>query len=330
MTENGQSAQVDDVTPHFGSAALTDLYQPNDRLVVNLGARIDRFEYTTNNLESAYPARQFWFDAYNNEFCGAPGKATQWSWDSTERFVRQPCPAGLQPLTVPGNGLYNTTGADFASYVFQPRLSFTYTINPDTVIRGSAGKYARAEGSSYYQYNTFQQNLASFIAQFYPLGYHTPNHDISPDTSDNFDLSLEKHVKGTQLSYKVTPFYRNTSNQLQFQAINAVQRDRSPGSTSARRNRTAPSSRCSTAISTRNGLSGLLSYTHTENRIRFSPINGVSVIDSLNTQVELYNSYTAACANVTKSSANWQACGSGAYAGNAAPVLLNSQAAAAL
>ena len=91
------------------------------------------------------------------------------------------------------------------------------------MIRGSAGKYARAEGSSYYQYNTFQQNLASFIAQFYPYGYHTPDHDIYPDTSDNFDLSLEKHVKGTQLSYKITPFYRDTSNQLQFQAINPVQ-----------------------------------------------------------------------------------------------------------
>ena len=120
-------------------------------------------------------------------------------------------------------GLYNVTAGEQVANVFQPRLSFTYTINPDTVIRGSAGKYARAEGSSYYQYNTYQQNLASFIAQFYPYGYHTPDHDIYPDTSDNFDLSLEKHVKGTKLSYKVTPFYRDTSNELQFQAINPVQ-----------------------------------------------------------------------------------------------------------
>jgi|HubBroStandDraft_4_1064222.scaffolds.fasta_scaffold00002_11 hypothetical protein len=323
MTENGQSAQVDDVTPHFGSAAITDLWQPNDRLVVNFGARIDRFEYTTNNLEAGYPARQFWFDAYNNEFCGAPGKATSWAWNSTTDSFGT-CAPGLEPLSNPGNGLYNTTGADFASYVFQPRLSFTYTINPDTVIRGSAGKYARAEGSSYYQYNTFQQNLASFISQFYPLGYHTPNHDVSPDTSDNFDLSLEKHVKGTQLSYKITPFYRNTSNQLQFQAINPVQ-----GTLAGLNVGTQESYGVELSLQygdfSRNGLSGLLSYTHTENRIRFSPINGVSVIDALNTQIELYNSYTAACAGVTKSSANWQSCGSGAYANNAMPVLPNDQ-----
>jgi hypothetical protein len=323
MTENGQSAQVDNVTPHFSSYALTDLWQPNDRLVVNAGARLDSFEYSTNNLENGYPARQFWFDAYNNEFCGATGKATVWSWNSSSGSFGA-CPQGYQPMTVPGNGLYNVGAGSNLSNVFQPRLSFTYTINPDTVIRGSAGKYARAEGSSYYQYNTYQQNLASFIAQFYPYGYHTPDHDIFPDTSDNFDLSLEKHVKGTKLSYKITPFYRDTSNQLQFQAINAVQ-----GILAGLNVGTQESYGAEFSLQygdfAQNGLSGQLSYTHTENRIRFSPINGVSVIDALNTQIELYNSYTRGCAGVTKSSANWQACGSGAYAGNAAPVVPNSQ-----
>ena len=323
MTENGESAQVDNVTPHFGSVALTDLWQPNDRLVVNAGARLDQFEYTTNNLEAGYPARQFWFDAYNNEFCGASGKSTQWSWDSaTDSFGA--CPAGLEPLTVPGNGLYNVGAGTNVANVFQPRASFTYTLNSDTVIRGSAGKYARAEGSSYYQYNTYQQNLASFIAQFYPYGYHTPDHDIYPDTSDNFDLSLEKHVKGTQLSYKITPFYRDTSNQLQFQAINPVQ-----GILAGLNVGTQESYGVEFSMQygdfSRDGLSGLFSYTHTENRIRFSPINGVSVIDALNSQIELYNSYTSACAGVTHHSANWGACGDGAFAGNAAPVLPNSE-----
>lgn len=323
MTENGESAQVDNVTPHFSSTALTDLWQPNDRLVVNLGARLDHFEYLLNDLEAGYPARQFWFDAYNNEFCGASGKATQWRWNSSTDALG-PCPTGLAPLTQPGNGLYNVGASSDISNVFQPRLSFTYTLNPDTVIRGSAGKYARAEGTSYYQYNTFQQNLASFIAQFYPYGFHTPDHDIFPDTSANFDLSLEKHVKGTQLSYKITPFYRNTHNQLQYQAINPVQ-----GILAGLNVGTQESYGVELSLQygdfSRDGFSGLLSYTHTQNRIRFSPINGVSVIDALNTQVELYNSFTAACAGVAKSSANWQACGSGAYPNNAKALLPNNQ-----
>ncbi len=310
MTENGQSAQVDNVTPRFSSVALTDLWQPNDRLVVNLGARLDHFEYLLNDLEAGYPARQFWFDAYNREFCGAPGKATQWKWDANESAFG-PCPSGFAPLTDPGNGLYNVGASTDVSNVLQPRVSFTYTMNPDTVIRGSAGKYARAEGTSYYQYNTFQQNLASFIAQFYPYGYHTPDHDIFPDTSDNFDLSFEKRVKGTQLSYKVTPFYRDTRNQLQYQAINPVQGILAGLNVGTQESYGVELSAQYGDFS-HDGFSALLSYTHTQNRIRFSPINGVSVIDALNAQIELYNSYTSACAGVKKSSANWQACGGGA------------------
>ncbi len=323
VTENGVSAQVDNVTPYFTSFALTDLWQPNDRLTVNVGARLDHFAYATNDLESGYPARQFWFDAYNDEHCGGPGKNPQWTWSgASESFT--PCSPGLAPMTQAGNGLYNVGAGFNVANVFQPRLSFTYTINPDTVIRGSAGRYARAEGSSYYQYNTFQQNLASFISQFYIYGYHTPDHGIYPDTSNNFDLSLEKHVKGTQLSYKVTPFYRNTSNQLQFQAINPVQ-----GTLAGLNVGTQLAYGVELSLQygdfSRDGWSGLFSYTHTQNQIRFSPINGVSVIDALNSQIELYNSYTSACAHVTRSSANWQACGSGAFPGNAAPILANNQ-----
>ena len=323
VTENGASAQVDNVTPYFTSFALTDLWQPNDRIVVNIGARFDHFAYGTNDLESGYPARQFWFDAYNREHCGASGSNPQWTWNATSGSFGL-CAPGLAPMTDPGNGLYNVGAGFNVSNVFEPRFAFTYTINPDTVIRGSAGTYARAEGSSYYQYNTYQQNLASFIAQFYPYGYHTPDHAIYPDTSDNFDLSLEKHVKGTQLSYKITPFYRNTNNELQFQAINPVQ-----GTLAGLNVGTQESYGVEFSMQygdfSRNGLSGMLSYTHTENRIKYSPINGVSVIDALNQQIELYNSYTSACANVTKSSANWQACGSGAYPGNALAILPNDQ-----
>ena len=322
MTENGESAQVDNVTPRFGSAALTDVWEPGDRIVVNIGARFDRFAYDTNNLEDGYPARQFWFDAYNDEHCGAPGQAPVWTWNAKMRDFNT-CAPGFEPMSTAGAGLYNVGAGTQVSNVFEPRVSFTYTLDPDTVIRGSAGKYARAEGSSYYQYNAYQQNLASFIAQFYPYGYHTPDHDIYPDTSDNFDLSLEKHVRGTKLSYKVTPFYRDTSNQLQFQAINPVEGTLAGLNVGTQRSYGAEFSLQYGDFS-RDGLSEILSYTHTENQIRFNPINGVSVIDALNAQIELYNSYTSACAGVAKTSANWQACGGGTDPGNAAPILRNT------
>ena len=233
-------------------------------------------------------------------------------------------PSGFAPLTTPGYGLYNVTGADI-------RLE-----------RLSAAPFVYVHAQSRYRDPRFGRQVCSRRGLVVlsiqhvsaePRVVHravlsvrlpTPDHNVSPDTSNNFDLSLEKHVKGTQLSYKITPFYRNTSNQLQFQAINPVQ-----GILAGLNVGTQESYGVELSLQygdfSRDGLSGLFSYTHTENRIRFSPINGVSVIDALNTQIELYNSYTSGCAGVTKSSANWQACGSGAYAGNSMPVLLNTQ-----
>lgn len=320
MTENGQSAQVDNVQPYFTSYSVTDLWQPNDRLVVNVGARLDHFAYATNDLASGYPARQFWFEAYNREHCGALGSYPIWTWNGSGFNA---CPAGSAPMTNPGVGLYNSGSNFFVSNVFQPRVSFTYTINPDTVVRGSYGKYARAEGSSYYEYNTYQQNLASFIAQFYSYGYHTPDHQIYPDTSNNFDLSLEQHLHGTKFSYKVTPFFRDTQNQLQFLAIDPVE-----GTLAGLNVGNQQSYGVELSLQygdfARDGLSGQLSYTYTADRIKFNPINGQSVIGGLNTQIALYNSYTAACAGVTSKSANWQACGGGLDAGNAQPLFSNS------
>ena len=67
-----------------------------------------------------------------------------------------------------------------------------------------------------------------------------------------------------------------------------------------------------------------LAYTYTNSHLTFHPINGISVIDSLNNPIEQYNSYTKACAGVTASSPNWVACGSGKYPGNAQSSFVNS------
>lgn len=296
VTENGQSAQpTDNVKPLFSSFALTDLWQPNDKITVNLGVRYDHFAYALNDLNAGFPARNFWFYQYNREFCGAPGQQTVWSWDAAMSSFGS-CPAGFQPMANPdgssnGNGLYNTGAELLVHNVFQPRISFTWTLNPNTVLRGSYGKYARAEASSYYQSNAFQQNLASVIAPFYPYGYHTPNHDLLPDTSNNYDLSLEQHLKGTNLSYKLTPFYRNTQNQVQFQSINPL-----GGTLQGLNVGTQTSKGIELAFQegdfARSGLSFLLAYTYTNNAITFHPINGISVIDSLNNFIAQYNAYT--------------------------------------
>ncbi len=77
-----------------------------------------------------------------------------------------------------------------------PRISATYTVSPDTVLRASAGRYAQQPQNYEIQYNTLQPNLASTLLGFIPFGYSSPLHEAQAQFSDNYDLSFEHHFKG--------------------------------------------------------------------------------------------------------------------------------------
>ena len=315
MTENGQNAQVDNVTPYFSSIALTDVWRPNDKLTINLGARVDRFAYKLDDLSSGYPARAFWFNNFNNEYCGAPGVDNVSRWNGT---AFGPCPAGYSPVN-----FTNTTGGNTSNTIFQPRIAGTYTVNPYTVLRASYGKYARPAATSYQEYNTFQQDLPTFLNQFSSLGYTSPVHNVVADTSNNFDFSYEHRFPGTRVSVKVSPFYRTTNNQLQYLNISAL------GGTLAGINvgtLKAYGLELSAQIGdfSRDGLSGQLSYTYTNTHTRYAALsNGLNIIDVLNRSIEQYNSYTAGCAP-GQPAAGTQQCGGALYGGNAAPTLAST------
>ncbi|HTU82632.1 MAG TPA: carboxypeptidase regulatory-like domain-containing protein, partial [Candidatus Acidoferrales bacterium] len=118
MTEDGAAAQINDVTPDFTSAALTDFWQPDDRLAVDVGVRLDRFAYLTSDLENGYPARQFWFDAFNDEDCGELGRSPQYTWNGSAFAA---CEPGYVPMNDPGARLYDGGANRFVFDVLQPR-----------------------------------------------------------------------------------------------------------------------------------------------------------------------------------------------------------------
>ena len=316
MTENGQNAQVDNVTPYFTSFALTDNWRPNDRLSVNIGARFDHFAYKLDDLASAYPARQFWFNAYNNEHCSAPGVDNVLGVLDPNTGALT-CPSGYTPMSTPGYGFVNATGGNTSQNIFSPRIAATLTAGPLTVWRASAGVYARPAATSYHEYNTYQQDLPSFMSQFASLGYLSPDHDVRADTSYNFDLSYEHRLPKQNATIKVSPFYRSTNNQLQYLNISAV------GGTLAGINvGTLHSYGLEVALDwgnfDRNGWSGQLAYTYTNTHTRYKSLsNGLNLIDVLNRQIELYNSYTSACATDESTTQ----CGGGLYSGNAGATL---------
>jgi hypothetical protein len=297
VTATTFNGNLNQVNSEFTGYSINDQWRPDDRLNVNVGLRIEDFKYLFGDTSPNDPARQFWFNAYNAEFCFAPGVNNNKPIDRTNNGIG-PCPVVNGVTTVPlaqspYGPLINTSGGSYTTARFQPRLGLTYTLDPDSVLRASFGVYARPPNSSWVQYNTLQQNLPLFLGNhFYGYGFNTPDHLIRPDTSYNYDLSWEKHLKGTDWSFKVSPFYRATRDQLQNFYI-----DPQGGLESGLNVGNQVSTGVELAVAkgdfSREGLSGQLAFTYTHSQIRYQNFSGTSqnVIDQLNGYIRTYDSF---------------------------------------
>ena len=288
VTENGQHAQVDNVTPYTSGISLTDNYRPNDKLSLTVGIRLENYKFKLQDLTTGYPARAFWFKAFDNEYCTSPGVgAIQRTFDPVTG-VESPCPAGTTP-----SKLANYAGGTENFTVPQPRIAFSYSLSADSVIRGSYGRYARPPSTSYQEYNTFEQNLPAFVGQFVGFGYNTPLHPVYPDTSNNLDLSLEQHLHGTDMAFKITPFLRDTQNELQNIPINGQGVDAGINTGLARS--TGVELAFNKGSFDRDGLAFSISATWTHTTLKYGPFpNGKNVIDLLNNYIKAYNAFTSA------------------------------------
>ncbi len=330
-TDNGYvNTRLNQVSPAFTAAAVTDQWRPNDRLTVTVGARFENYDNRLADTTDS-PARQFWFNAYNNENCYKPGSAPQSVPIGSHNplFPNDPNAliAGSSPALcanlfgagwIPAN-LVNALAPNVTGDVFEPRLGATYSLNADTVLRGSFGVYARPVNTSWVQYDAVNQNLASFIgSNFLAEGYNTPIHDLHPDTSYNADFSLEQHLKNTDVSFKLTPFYRATQNQLQPVPIGAG--GVVSGFNVGQQTSTGIEFALKKGDFARQGLSAQLAYTYTHSRIKYNNFpSGTNVIDNINTYVQQYNSYTKACATITQANANLCGLPAGTSNPNAVP-----------
>jgi len=319
VTSDGQDAQIDEITPFYSAASIADQYHPNERTTVNVGLRLENFTYRLDDTVGGYPARQFWFDAYNREFsfgqsATSVGQCTDAAGDT-----------GVDPntgasLCAPGTNadLFNTSPRTVSFTAYEPRLSFTYTVNPDVVLRGSYGRYAAPAPTSYQQYNVVQQDLPTFIGQFLPYGFNTPFHQSLPSYSNNYDFSVEQHFKNTDISYKLTPFYRGTQDQLANIPIGT--QGVLDGLNVGRQRNYGVEFQIRKGDFDRNGFAGLLSYTFTRSRVTYDNFNGSNrnEIDNLNDYIRNYNAYTSACAG----KANTALCGGTSTGVTASPCYL--------
>jgi hypothetical protein len=312
VTKPAESGTYNAVTPKFSSFSLTDEFRPNDKLDLNLGVRMETFEYDRPAAGSDFP---FWYTAAANSYCYnlttlAPVLAVV-PFGSTGPgapvVVQGECQASLlagpntahPSATDPENtdGLVYSAGGGankLTNTLFSPRLAFTYTLDPDTVVRGSYGRYVEPVTTATVQYldKSGKTSAAFNFSNFWQYGYTTPLHNLVPQTSNNVDFSLEKRLHGTDISFKLSPFYRYTTNQLNSIAIG-------PNFVSALNVGTQRSQGVEFEIQkgdpSKNGFAGAISYTYTNARIKFSNLsNGRNTIDPLNDYIKYYNALTSA------------------------------------
>ncbi|MBV8285179.1 MAG: TonB-dependent receptor [Candidatus Eremiobacteraeota bacterium] len=295
VAENGSNAEITPgLVPNFYGWSLTDQFRPNDKWLFNIGGRLDTFNFAGGDqvvppVGGGGPqARAFWWNAFNLDNCQRV---------KTGAIFTNPAPGKVCPAGSISTYLENQTNQNFTYNVWQPRFAGTFTVNPNNVIRFSAGRYTEAANTAFEQYGTWQEDSADFIGPtFLQYGRNTPGYPVLPQTSDNYDISWETHLKGTDWSFKVTPFLRQTQEQLQEFFLNAKEGFVSALNAGDQRSQ-GVELQVQKGDFSRNGISGLLSFAYTNAYIKYGTVNpyGATVLTSVNTQIQQYNAYTAAC-----------------------------------
>ncbi|HEY1656564.1 MAG TPA: TonB-dependent receptor, partial [Candidatus Tumulicola sp.] len=310
------------VQPQFSSVALQDEWRPTDRWDINAGVRFESYVYNLPSTSS--PEFNFWFNQAANGYCydpstgqpilvpvgpgTPPGNAgpqplpnTPGSGETAGLCYSSPgnpyiSPSGQQarhPNGQNGSMLFTNQGATgFSHPLWSPRIGGTYTAGPDDVIRFNYGRYTQPTETAFEQYtNASGLGAAKFDFQhFWGLGFTTPNHDNPVQVSNNYDLSYEKHLKGTDITFKLSPFFRWTTNQLVTVSLGG---NFASGINAATQQTTGVEFAVQKGDPTRNGLSGQLSYTYTAAKIKYSTLaNGSNAIDVINNYISVYNGLT--------------------------------------
>jgi len=292
VAETGPNASYNTVKPSFNNFAITDEFKPTAKLTINAGLRYDNFQFTGSDTLPNDPARTLFVNGFNNAYCETtPGLP----------LVLNTTPNVPCSTVFPGSAnaaFQNIPSQKFSYGTLQPRIGATFAVSADTVLRASYGSYVQAPSSAFEQYNALQANLPSILGfqTFYKLGFKTPGHQVRPQISYNVDASLEQHIKGTDTSFKITPFKRKTRDQIQNFFL-----DQQSGFVSGLNVGRQTSQGVELAITkgdfARDGLSASFAFTYTNSFINYSKLaNGSTVIDGVNSDIKTYNGFTSYCA----------------------------------
>ncbi len=294
--ENGQWATYNTVKPNFTSASLTDTYKPTDKLTVNLGLRYDLYQFQGSNT-TATPARTLFFNSFNRTNCVDPGGNVV-TKDSLGISLTAGCAtadSAAAAYTTPN--LQNIPSQVNSYPVFQPRIGATYSLTPETVVRASYGRYSQAPNTAFEQYDTLQQNSPYSLlgSSFYKFGFTTPAHRITPEVSNNYDISLEHRFHNSDVSFKVTPFLRYTQDQIQNFFLDQASGFVS-GLNADRLTSRGVEFQLNKGDFGRDGFAAQMAFTYTNAFAQYNTFsNGTTVFTGINNDIQHYNGYTSFC-----------------------------------
>ncbi len=192
----------------------------------------------------------------------------------------------------------NFTAASPSSYTlnyWQPRFSATFTQSPDVVWRASAGRYTQPPISASVQYLSLAGDDRSVWNNTMNLGFYSPFHPLPGISSDQYDLSYEQHFRGTDMSFKLTPFYTWVSGWQQQTFIGSGFVTQVP--VGVNRNY-GVEMQFNKGDFSRNGLSGQFAFTYTNSKVQFTNygLSGGGVVPNtttaLNQAIAQYNQLT--------------------------------------
>jgi hypothetical protein len=321
LWDGNATGSLNTVGPRFTNASLSDQFRPNDKVLFNASIRFDNFTYELP--QSADAATNFYAGMTANFTCvlaatnevltqalppGVPPPAQA-------QFVNGNCnqaaaalhPSGPHTGWVHPNGTVqngvtapsftSTSPSSYALNYWEPRFSATYTLNPDTVVRASAGRFTQPPISASVQYLSATGDDRSVWNNTMGLGFYSPFHPIPGISSAQYDASLEHHFKGTDVSFKITPFYTWVNQWQQQTFIGAGFVTQVP--VGVNRNYGAEF-QLNKGDFNRSGWSGQLAFTYTNSKVQFQnqslSTGGVipNTTIALNQAIAQYNDLTKA------------------------------------
>jgi hypothetical protein len=279
---NGSTAALNSVRPAFTNASISDLFKPNDKLTINASLRLEDFTYNltpTNTL-----GNQLFVNDYNSSHC-VSGLVV------STRTRGSACPASTAPTALTAE---SPARLDYA-HVFSPRFGATYQFNPNTVVRASYGRFTQPAETSAVDATNIQSGAPS--AQFYTnFGFPSYVRPVEPEISYNTDFSLEQSIPRADVSFKVSPFFRKTTNE--FVAILVDPKTNFIANINGL-NRTTKGFEFALTKGNfnRDGFAAQLAYTYTYATTKFKVFpNGGSFVAGANLSIQGYNGYTKFCA----------------------------------